>query len=297
MPPLHSPLFSKVTPPKRHARKDVGPNFGPTFFFFAVAYSLCISFEVQPPNIVYNNKTMRKPRFAPGEIYHVYNRGVEKRDVFLDERDSLRFIHDLFEFNDTRPATSSNIRLQSRYPSRVASEANILHRLEVEPPNRKLLVHILAFCLMPKHFHLLIQEKRDGGIVKFMQKLSTGYTMYFNTKYKRVGGLFQGRFKAVLVEDESHFIHLPYYIHCNPLDLVAPKWREGSVENPDEAFSFLKNYRWSSFLDYAGKKNFPSVTQRNFLSKVFGKHGHHEKDLEKWVTEMGAEKAAETRLE
>ena len=96
-----------------------------------------------------------------------------------------------------------------------------------------------------------------------MQKLGTGYTNYFHKKYGRVGSLFQGRFKAVLLDRESHLIHLPYYIHTNPLDL---NYRSST------SIEFLEGYRWSSFLDYIGKRNFPSVTERGFILNMFGGH-------------------------
>ncbi len=138
---------------------------------------------------------------------------------------------------------------------------------------RKLLVEILVFTLMPNHFHLLVRQKKEKGIVRFMQKLGTGYTMYFNKKHDRVGGLFQGRFKAVLVNNDTHFIHLPFYIHTNPLDL-----------NYKSSISVvLENYRWSSFLDYIGKNNFPSVTSRKFLLDFFGGVEEYKKSTYDWI--------------
>jgi len=151
---------------------------------------------------------MKRPEFASEEIYHVYNRGVEKRDVFLNEWDYTRFIHGLFEFNDTHPAISSNVKLSARHRAQELSNTKlqpypeVQPRGEVEPPDkRELLVDILAFCLMPNHFHLLLQQKRDNGIVKFMQKLGTGYTMYFNKKYDRsVLAVSSDWIKAIVVK-------------------------------------------------------------------------------------------------
>lgn len=204
---------------------------------------------------------MKKPQFVENQIYHIYNRGVEKRDVFLTDKDYLRFIHDLFEFND-EDCVSNLTYYFNRQPKEVEPQ---YVRSKRKP--RKLLVEILIFTLMPNHFHLLLKQKGENGIVKFMQKLGTGYSMYFNQKYERVGGLFQGRFKAVLVSEEAHFMYLPHYIHQNPISLInyggstSIDWRK--------AMEFLENYRWSSFPDYIGKKNFPSVTSREFLLEVF----------------------------
>jgi len=119
-----------------------------------------------------------------------------------------------------------------------------------------------------------------------MQKLGTGYTMYFNQRYERVGPLFQGRFKAKLVNQESHLIHLPYYIHCNPLDLESPEWRKKEIKDYRKAVRFLENYRWSSYPDYIGKKNFPSVTQREFLLDFFNGTEQYKKDTLNWLKEF-----------
>jgi len=216
---------------------------------------------------------MKKPNFISGNIYHIYNRGVEKRDIFMEDLDYFRFIHDLFVFNN----------IDAVLP------------MEIQPPKRKLMVEILAFALMPNHFHLLIRQKEKEGIVKFMQKLGTGYTMYFNQKYERVGSLFQGRFKAVAVLKEKHLLYLPFYTHLNCLDLIEPDWRNGKIENFKKAIKFLESYRWSSYLDYIGKKNFPSVTQKQFLLKCFGGEKEYKKSTVEWLKEMNQEKLKEIR--
>jgi len=150
---------------------------------------------------------------------------------------------------------------------------------------------------MPNHFHLLIKQRGTGGIVTFMQKLGTGYTNYFNKKYDRVGSLFQGRFKAVLVEEDRHFIHLPYYLHANPLSISEPHWFEKSIRDVKKAARFLDSYRWSSHLDYLGKKNFPSVTQRDFLLAFFGGATQYKKDMFRWLEENSAEEIKGLTLE
>lgn len=216
---------------------------------------------------------MQKPIFIEDEVYHVYNRGVEKRDVFSDDTDYFRFIHDLFEFNDENPT-----RNMAYYFNRQTMEVEPQY-LKPERNRRKMLVEILAFVLMPNHFHILIRQKKEGGIVKFMKKMGTGYTMYFNKKYERAGCLFQGRFKAVLIKDEAHFIHLPFYIHTNPLTL-------NKIYRGSTSIDFLENYRWSSYMDYIGKKNFPSVTSRDFLLNFFGGEKEYKKATEKWVGEV-----------
>jgi putative transposase len=132
---------------------------------------------------------------------------------------------------------------------------------------------------MPNHFHLLLRQKKESGITEFMRKIGTGYTNYFNQKYARSGVLFQGKFKAVLIEKEAHLAYIPHYIHTNPLDLVNSEWRQNGFSDLNEAVNFLEEYRWSSLSDYLNKKNFPSITQRNFLLNFFVGTKQYGKDL------------------
>ena len=225
---------------------------------------------------------MRKVRFIQNNIYHIYNRGVEKRNIFMDNSDYFRFIHDLYEFNDKNPA----FNIYYKTP---------LQSYEAKP--RKLLVEILAFVLMPNHFHLLLKEISENGISNFMHKLGGGYTMSFNQKYERSGSLFQGSFKAVLINQDSHFIHLPYYIHLNPLDLIMPEWRTRAINDYKKAMEFLENYRWSSHLDYIGKQNFPSVTHREFLLDFFGGQEEYRKVIFQWLKDIDLEEIKPIMLE
>ncbi|MCX6702517.1 MAG: transposase [Candidatus Wolfebacteria bacterium] len=240
---------------------------------------------------------MQKPTFLNNQVYHIYNRGVDKRIVFLDDQDHFRFIHNLFEFNDETPALNIYYKLPAIQSYEVQLRKIDKDRIKDERQPRKLIVEILAFSLMPNHFHLLLRQKSDGGIVKFMQKLGTGYTNYFNKRYERAGSLFQGRFKAILIKDDAHLIHLPYYIHLNPLDLKFSKWRTEGIRNYAAAMEFLESYRWSSFLDYIGKKNFPSLTQREFLNDFFEGPQNYKKETEKWLKEMDFEEIKEVSLE
>lgn len=233
---------------------------------------------------------MRNLKFENGQIYHILNRGIEKRNTFTDNKDYFRFIHDLYEFNDEEAA----INFYYKAPFLKSYETKS-HKIEWR--QRKLLVEVLIFCLMPNHFHLLLRQLKEAGISRFMHKLGVGYTMYFNQRYKRSGSLFQGTYKAIKVTNESHFIHLPYYLHLNPLDLVMPNWREKEIKDYKKAVKFLENYRWSSFPDYIAKKNFPSVTQREFLLEFLGGPGKYKKDTIKWLKEMDLEEIKNLTLE
>lgn len=211
------------------------------------------------------------------------SRGVDKRKIFMDDRDRFRFIHDLFEFNDEAPAGHTVYYLKFSQQSADIASRQIENR---KRKPRKLLVDILAFCLMPNHYHLLLRPRNGNAVPKFMKKLNIGYAKYFNIKYKRTGALFEGRYKSVLVKNHAHFVHLPYYIHLNPLDLVAPEWRRGKLNDCKKAIKFLESYRWSSHLDYLGKKNFPSVTRREFLLKFFGGENKYGVAIKDWLKDL-----------
>lgn len=222
---------------------------------------------------------MERIKPIDGEIYHIYNRGVEKRKIFMDELDYLRFIHDLFEFNDEQPAN-----LNFTYYFNKQSKEVGLPKIKRKP--RRFLVDILSFCLMPNHFHLMVRQKGDNGISEFIRKIGGGYTNYFNQKYERVGPLFQGKYKYVHIVNNSHFTHLPNYIHLNPVKLIMPNWKERVIRDYKEVIKFLENYRWSSFPDYIGKKNFPSVTQREFLLEILGNSADYKKDIKNYLKEI-----------
>lgn len=213
------------------------------------------------------------------ELFHVLNRGVDKREIFLDDRDRLRFVHDLFEFNNQDRIPANNYYFKS----------SDLAGPKIKRKPRKLLVDIHAFCLMPNHYHILLSPRVENGISKFMSKLNMGYAKYFNKRYDRVGTLFQGRYKAIEIKNESHFVHLPYYIHLNPLDLATPEWRDRKIYDYDRAINFLMGYRWSSFKDYVGVHNFPSVTMRDFLLSFFGSQTEYKRRTLEWLKELNLE--------
>lgn len=180
----------------------------------------------------------RRVTFASEEYYHLYNRGTEKRNVFLDHADYTRFLTYLYLCNGKNPVHQ---QLQKRE----------LHNL-YEHDRGDSLVDIGAFCLMPNHFHILAKEKIGNGISSFMQKLSTGYTMYFNKRYERTGALFQGRFKSTHATNDEYLKYLFSYIHLNPVKLIEPKWREQGILDKETAISFLESYKHSSYPDYLG---------------------------------------------
>jgi putative transposase len=197
------------------------------------------------------------------ELYHALNRGVDGRNIFHDEHDRARFVHNLYEFNDATPVT------------------NLQHRLKhmgLRNPylkTRGILVDIHGWVLMNNHYHLLLSERIEGGLSLFLRKLNVGYANYFNERYERKGTLFQGRTKKILIERELHFLYILHYLHLNPLDYLegAQEWRirsKSEIKNTSDALNYLDTYRWSSYLDYAGKKNFPSILTTSLFRDALG---------------------------
>jgi putative transposase len=212
-------------------------------------------------------------------LYHVLCRGVDKRTIFRDDRDYLRFIYDLSIFNDTNLKNNANTSFNRK------ECIDIRYRYTEERP-RDLIVNIHAFCLMPNHYHIFVSPIKEDGLSHFFRKLNIGYAKYFNIKYERKGALFETRFKRIEIGSEAHFIHLPYYIHSNPLDLADYGWRAREIKNRQAAWEFLKNYRWSSHLDYLGKENFPLATQREFLLEFFGGTDRYQIAFQQWISDM-----------
>ena len=205
---------------------------------------------------------VKRPQLVNGEIYHIVTRGVADTLIFKDENDRYRAIFSLFEFNDLKPVL---IRERRRARARAKKIGK-----EDFSAKRDLLVEIFAFYFMSNHIHLLVRQIKEAGITQFMRKFGAGYAYYFNKKYARRGHLFQNRFRAIRIENNEQLKTVFVYMHTNGISLIEPKWKELGIKNPKKVIKFLENYKWSSYPDYLGKKNFPSVTERGFLLKVMG---------------------------
>ena len=151
---------------------------------------------------------MRNIKFSVGEFYHIYNRGVDKREVFMDKDDLSRFIFCMSLFNKEEPVGSIYLNsLQNKRHLRSSAS----HKVS----ENKKLVNFVAYCLNQNHYHFILEPLTEDGVQKFMHRLSTGYTNYFNDKYKRSGSLFQGRYKAVHVDSNTYLVHLSAYVNLN----------------------------------------------------------------------------------
>ena len=209
---------------------------------------------------------------APQEFYHVYNRGTEKRTIFTSKKEYERFIALLYVSNSNTPIHLSNHQ-GSTLPE-------LLEIARGEP-----LVDIVAYCLMPNHFHLLLRQHLDGGISSFMQKLSTGYTMYFNLLHDRSGALFQGKFKSSRASDDNYLKYLTAYNHLNPLKLFDPNWKERKTFSKKGAWEHLEHYRHSSCPDYLGvTRPENKILDTGALPLYFESPAAWKKDLVEWIT-------------
>jgi putative transposase len=129
---------------------------------------------------------------------------------------------------------------------------------------------------MPNHYHLIIKQAIDGGITQFMQKLGTGYAMYFNKRWDRKGILFEGKFKAKIIESDEYLMHLSRYIHLNPLNIMEPHWKQKKIKDIIKAGKFLEEYRWSSYPIYT-KKSASGIISLENIEKILLNTGEYEK--------------------
>lgn len=165
--------------------------------------------------------------YVKGAYYHLYNRGINKGRIFKNDKDHVVFLKLLKEY--LLPLKHPELKkMQRQFPRR-------------RPINCYNDVKLLAYCLMPNHFHLFLQQKSEKGIINFMKALSTSYAMYFNDKYDRIGTIFQGPYRAVLIDNDAYLLHISRYIHNNPAELSTTRERT------------LYEYPYSSYAAYLGK--------------------------------------------
>lgn len=201
--------------------------------------------------------TNRKCVFANDEVYHIFNRGVEKRPTFTDKRELDRGIKtlDFYRF--------ANLPLKlSKFL--VLPEVERIKFTQDLYGNYEKLVEIVCYCLMPNHFHFLVKQIKKGGVSTFAANFTNSYTKYFNTKHERVGPLFQGLFKAVRVESDEQLIHVSRYIHLNPVSSF--------LINPEQ----LENYQWSSYLEYLSVTE-NKITDRGIVLDMFSSREEYKK--------------------
>ena len=194
---------------------------------------------------------MRKTKFQNDYYYHIYNRGVDKRDIFMDEKDYVRFLISMREFNTLRQIDS--LRRVNQIKRESAPESAPRALASALGADSASLVEIIAYSLLPNHYHLLLKQIIEGGVSKFMQKLGQGYTAYFNLKNNRTGPLMSSPFKSAAVKTDGYLWRLSCYINGNP---------------EIHKISKAENWVWSSYPDYLRKRN-GTLCDKNVILKDF----------------------------
>lgn len=198
----------------------------------------------------------RKIPLVTDYVYHVINRGITSLSTFLNQKDYQRGLESIFYYQN------QNLPLRYSYFLRlpIKQKAAILKGLETE---RKFIVEIIAFSLMPNHLHLLLKQTQDNGISNYVSNLTNSYTRYFNTKHKRVGPLFQGKFKAVRIETDEQLIHVSRYIHLNVYSSGVVKNIEGLI-----------NYPYSSLPEYLAPQKLNQCQKELVLDQFNNPHSY-----------------------
>lgn len=220
----------------------------------------------------------RKIAFVKDEYFHIYNRGNSKQPIFLDEEDYKHFTQCLFVCNSKKHLV---------FRDDVVDKNIDAFSLDRGTP----LVSVGAWVLMPNHFHLYLtisSQMSDiwekNPVTEFMRRVSTAYAKYFNAKYNRTGGLFEGVFKAVHVENDTQARYLFSYIHLNPVKLIEPLWKKEGIKNIQKFIKFLGTYRWSSYLDYKGiARKESAILNRKDFPRYFSDSIDFDKEILSWL--------------
>jgi len=203
---------------------------------------------------------MRNIKIAPGEYYHIFNRGMSKQLIFHDNMDRVRFLFLILYFQS--PIILQNIGRPVKSFIK-HSVFNIDRKIEKEIVKSRF-VELISFCLMPNHFHLIVKEVEENGIARYMQRVLNSYTKYYNTKYNKSGHLFQGPYKAVHIKNNEQLLYLSSYIHRNPRDLKEWLNKESS-------------YRWSSYQDFTKKNRFEELLLIDIIEGQFTNKNEYDK--------------------
>jgi putative transposase len=213
-----------------------------------------------------------RPPVGDDEWYHCYNRGVDKRQVFMDERDSERFLILLYLCNDA----SSHVNLD------LYSGVDTLGRLLARdnPVRSAPLVQIGAYALMHNHVHFVVKQYAENGLSRFMQKVFTGYTMYFNKRYDRTGALFAGSYKSKHIANDIYFKQALQYVLLNPVEIFEPNWKKGKGDLK-RLEKNLRAYTYSSLRDFIGSNR----PEASIVDDVRGEYFNSVPSLKKMLSE------------
>ncbi|MEI8174323.1 MAG: hypothetical protein WCG28_00040 [bacterium] len=189
-----------------------------------------------------------------GDVYHICNRGIRKEKIFDNDSDYFRFVLNLYRLNNK----GESLRINP-------------HRKSVDSfPEQDKIVEVLKWTLLPNHYHLLLYEKVDGVVLEFVKRLGNSFTKYINIKREASGYLFQNSAKIIQIQNNKHFLYIPFYIDLNLLDLNYLKVESKKI-NIRELLNNFKNYQWSSVRDYLGNKSssFSKIINKELFYEIF----------------------------
>jgi len=206
---------------------------------------------------------MREVKFQSGEYYHIYNRGVDKREIFMDERDFVRFLRSMREFNCVKATGGLHLINQSN------KGTESLNFRDSVP-----LIELICYCLLPNHYHFILKQLIGNGVSEFIKRLATGYTTYFNQRYDRSGVLFQGPFKAIHIATDEYSLWLSGYVN-------------GNIEI--HKIAKADSWPWSSCKDYLGLRN-GMLCNKNIILKGFENLNDYQEFVNMVIKESGERK-------
>ena len=215
---------------------------------------------------------MPRTLIAPGEIYHIFNRGINKQPVFLNEPDYVRMLF-LILFLQSEEILNNIGRHTKNFIKH--GDFGLSKNTLVEILKNRT-VELISFVLMPNHFHLFVHEVEEGGISKYLQRIEIAYTKYFNAKYRRSGYLFQGPFQSVHIDSNEQTLYLSAYIHLNPKEIKQWKGKE-------------QYYQWSSYQDLIKENRWGELLKHDIVSGQFS----NSEEYEHFVRTSGAKELDE----
>jgi len=231
-------------------------------------------------------KGMRKEKFVTEEYYHIYNRTIANYSVFNNEGNAKRLLQAFLFANSTKSSEAFQVLRNNK-------ESSVKESLEIIKRGEKL-VDLLCYAIMPDHYHLLIKERKENGIINFVHKCDISISKYINIKNDRKGPLFESRFKSKHVDINDYLVHLSAYIHLNPLDIITGKeWREHKLDNWSKIRKPLLNFPWSSLKLFFGEKagnHLDSILSGcEIITNQFKSSHEYELRLKRWATNSNTE--------
>lgn len=201
--------------------------------------------------------------------YHILSRAVEKREIFVEEENCLRFIFQMYAANVGKPAFNLHRKDIIKAARSLLAGEDISSKFIIKehPP----LVNFLSFILVINHYHFNLIPNIENGVPKYMQRLNIGFAKYFNLKHNRKGTLFESRYKIIPIQTNFQLDAILRYINIiNPLDVYQPSWREEGLKNEKEALKFLNEYQYSNFPDLFGERNSKILNSRELINRFLG---------------------------